>query len=312
MLGLACAVRPTFPRGIRRFGVAPQSVFRKLSRRAKLLGAELKDWSHEREQLLRIWTKKHLKTLQYLKTLPPDRLLELSRLKLVAANQQFDDRFNAAFFRTLDFVQEKVAEIQRKGVAPQRAEMWHHSSFRLKLLKLMDFLGLKALQRWTSTEGETVPELEVQSMASMATALAFASGQFFAVCAPPQLKKRKSELFPWLHHELHVMRQIRAGNLQYIGRVGDKDWEQAHDADLDHSPETLFDLAMSALAAHPRVHEWLGTRVRPMAEPEHVLYRLHEGVTETFLAWQVKGELGEAEVQVKSTGSIVDFIYVFS
>lgn len=111
MLGLACAVRPTFPRGIRRFGVAPQSVFRKLSRRAKLLGAELKDWSHEREQLLRIWTKKHLKTLQYLKTLPPDRLLELSRLKLVAANQQFDDRFNAAFFRSQETLQKTRASI---------------------------------------------------------------------------------------------------------------------------------------------------------------------------------------------------------
>eukprot|EP00913_Durusdinium_trenchii_P035182 g32913.t1 len=184
--------------------------------------------------------------------------------------------------------------------------MWHHSSFRLKLLKLMDFLGLKALQRWTSTEGETATgaprknrpagtPVDAGALALVGAGIGSAVhgfyGYSFGFCI-------------WA-----VLRSLR--NLQYIGRVGDKDWEQAHDADLDHSPETLFDLAMSALAAHPRVHEWLGTRVRPMAEPEHVLYRLHEGVTETFLAWQVKGELGEAEVQVKSTGSIVDFIYVF-
>ena len=58
------------------------------------------------------------------------------------------------------------------------------------------------------------------------------------------------------------MRQIRAGNLQYIGRVGDKDWEQAHDADLDHSPETLLlgsPNKPTACGNAERQQDWLGT-----------------------------------------------------
>ena len=113
------------------------------------------------------------------------------------------------------------------------------------------------------------------------------------------------------------MRQIRAGNLHYIGRPGEKDWDWVHDpwvclvGDVlfsqwkihhdwihlvnifgifwapriskskdpknDHGPETLFDLAMEAVANHPRVHEWVGTKVLPKAEPDKAVYRMHEG-----------------------------------
>ena len=80
-----------------------------------------------------------------------------------------------------------------------------------------------------------------------------------------------------LHFELNAMRQIRAGNLHYIGRRGEKDWDWVHDPKNDHGPETLFDLAMEAVANHPRVHEWVGTKVLPKAEPDKAVYRMHEG-----------------------------------
>lgn len=73
------------------------------------------------------------------------------------------------------------------------------------------------------------------------------------------------------------MRQIRAGNLHYIGRPGDKDWDWVHDPKNDHAPETLFDLAMQAVANHPRVQEWVGNKVLPKAEPDKAVYRMNEG-----------------------------------
>lgn len=73
------------------------------------------------------------------------------------------------------------------------------------------------------------------------------------------------------------MRQIRAGNLHYIGRSGEKDWDWVHDPKNDHGPETLFDLAMEAVAKHQRVREWVGETVLPKAEPEKVVYRMNEG-----------------------------------
>eukprot|EP00931_Biecheleriopsis_adriatica_P104696 TRINITY_DN79331_c0_g1_i1.p1 TRINITY_DN79331_c0_g1~~TRINITY_DN79331_c0_g1_i1.p1 ORF type:complete len:476 (-),score=105.65 TRINITY_DN79331_c0_g1_i1:22-1449(-) len=129
--------------------------------------------------------------------------------------------------------------------------------------------------------------------------------------APASVKERKAEIFVQLHHELHAMRRIRAGDLNYIAKKGDKVWQEGMDASFDHNPESLFDLAMDSIAAHPRVHEWVGKTVNPRADPDKVVYRVHEGIAEVFLGWEVQGELGIAEVQVKATGSIVDFIYIF-
>lgn len=327
---------------------------RKLLRRAKLMGAELQDWSHERQMLWRAKLKEQFQVAKDLKKLPPGELVERCWDQMLLANRRFDDRFNAAFYRTMDALMARVKEIQCRGVTEHCVASWQRSSGARLLLKLQRALGFGAWRqdeksRTSSrqgTSGKARSKADPWLDAGVITLIGMSVGsamhgfyfysflfstwsclrsirRFVVLCldtedanrlfryAPTDLKKRKMDLFNRLHFELNAMRQIRAGNLHYIGRPGEKDWDWVHDPKNDHGPETLFDLAMEAVANHPRVHEWVGTKVLPKAEPDKAVYRMHEGIAETFLGWTVKGELGEAEIQVKSIGSLVDFIYVF-
>eukprot|EP00435_Cladocopium_sp_Y103_P019813 s2168_g4.t2 len=329
---------------------------RKLLRRAKLLGAELQDWSHERQMLWRAKLKDQFQVAKDLKKLPPGELVERCWDQMLLANRRFDDRFNAAFYRIMDALMARVKEVQRRGATEHCLAAWQQSRARLQLLKLLQGLGLEHTWRQVKDETSRASSRQISGKArskadpwldaGVITLIGMSVGsamhgfyfysllfstwsclrslrRFVVLCldtedanrlfryAPTDLKKRKMELFNWLHFELNAMRQIRAGNLHYIGRVGEKDWDWVHDPKNDHGPETLFDLAMEAVANHPRVHEWVGAKVLPKAEPDKAVYRMHEGIAETFLGWTVKGELGEAEIQVKSIGSLVDFIYVF-
>jgi len=130
--------------------------------------------------------------------------------------------------------------------------------------------------------------------------------------APARLRERRAELFARLKREIHVARAIRAGDPAYFNdSFSRREGGQAMDARFDYTPERLFADAMASAAAHPRVQELLGPEVRAAAEPDKVVYRVHEGIAEVFLGWEIVGRLGRAEVQVKATASIVDFIYIF-
>lgn len=193
----------------------------------------------------------HLKTLRQLRALPFPQLVDVLWAQLVVANRRFDDRFNAAFDRAMEEVLEVVKEVQRKGLA----ETWRESSLRRRLslggaskppgrapvdtgvLVLVGF-GL----------GSGMHGFYVYGISFLIWAVLRSARRFLVICldtedaqrlfrfAPAHLQKRKSELFNWMHHELNVMRQIRQGNLHYIGRPGDKDWDIMHDARNDHSP----------------------------------------------------------------------------
>jgi len=130
--------------------------------------------------------------------------------------------------------------------------------------------------------------------------------------APARFRERQGELFQWLKEELYVLRSLRKGETRYMSLRG----KPLHDnaamsAQYDHTPETLYADAMSSLAAHPRVRDTLGGNVHAVAEPDKVVYRIHEGISEVFLGWQIRGAEREAEIQVKASACIVDFIYVF-
>lgn len=125
--------------------------------------------------------------------------------------------------------------------------------------------------------------------------------------------ERRVEIFGRLKRELEVARGLRAGNMDYadMSWIGSKGTYTAMHPELDYTPESLFADAMRSVAEHPRVQQLLGEDVQPEAEPDKVVYRIHEGIAEVYLGWQVVGTHGTAEVQVKATASIVDFIYVF-
>lgn len=128
---------------------------------------------------------------------------------------------------------------------------------------------------------------------------------------PASLNLRKDELFFRLRREIDSFRAIRSGNHSDLSWINHRGRTEAMHAEFDYTPEQLFGDAMSAIAAHPRVQEVVGQDVKPVAEPDKVVYRIHEGVAEVALAWRVRGASGAAEVQVKSTASLMDFIYVF-
>jgi len=130
--------------------------------------------------------------------------------------------------------------------------------------------------------------------------------------APHRFRERQGELFQWLKDELYVMRSLRKGETRYMTLRGKPLKEQqAMSAQYDHTPETLYADTMASLVVHPRVLETLGGNVHAVAEPDKVVYRIHEGISEVFLGWQIRGSEREAEIQVKASACIVDFIYVF-
>merc|ERR1712178_184413 len=68
---------------------------------------------------------------------------------------------------------------------------------------------------------------------------------------------------------------------------------------------------MTSVAKHPRVLEVLGGDIKHVNEPDKVVYRVVEGIAEVCLAWRIVGSKAEAEIQVKSTARLLDYIYVF-
>lgn len=128
---------------------------------------------------------------------------------------------------------------------------------------------------------------------------------------PSSLNLRKQETFLRLRREIDSFRAIRRGEHMDLSWINHRGQAHAMNADLDYTPEDLFGDAMSAVAIHPRVLDTIGQDVRPVAEPDKVVYRIHEGVAEVALSWRIRGAAGAAEVQVKSTASLLDFIYVF-
>lgn len=126
---------------------------------------------------------------------------------------------------------------------------------------------------------------------------------------------RQVQVFGQLKQEIETFRAIRRGDVRLLeaafaerrGRGG----QQAMDPSWDYTPESLFDDVMDSIASHERVKGVLGPDVRPEAMPEKVVFRIVEGISEVFLSWPVVGRHGSAEIQVKATACIVDFIYVF-
>lgn len=127
----------------------------------------------------------------------------------------------------------------------------------------------------------------------------------------------RKRIFDRLRLERQSFHRLRDGGVDFswIDDGSDSSENRARrdamDPLKDYTPERLFEDAMASVVAHPRVQEVLGKNVRPAAEPEKVVYRIVEGIAEVYLAWGVFGDESGAEVQVKSTASCVDFIYIF-
>lgn len=317
---------------------------RRRVRRAKLALSEFQESAKERYLHFSATGRQRFRALQALRELPTSDLLDHLWDTWTQANRKFDDRFNAWFDRSVAAAAQSARSV-RDGNAQ---ELWQRSRLISKLLRWKQAMGMSASSAQGNDPGKEAaprkparpvdtgvlvllgagvgsaaqgflgPALFLSSWATLRVARRFVvqcidaedANRLFRY-APASLQRRKAELFAQLHHELFVMRRIRAGDLRYIGRPGDKSWEAGMDPRNDHTPITLFDLAMQSVAAHPRVREWVGQTVRAVAEPDKVVYRMHEGISEVYLGWHVRGELGDAEVQVKATGSVVDFIYIF-
>lgn len=137
--------------------------------------------------------------------------------------------------------------------------------------------------------------------------------------APASVRAKKVEHFARLQREVETARALRRGDLRYtdlswLDRGGTRPqpgYQEAMDPRYDHTPETLYDETMEALIVHPRVIEVVGGDIRAQKEPDKVVYRIVEGIAEVYLGWHIVGSNGAAEVQVKATASIVDFIYIF-
>lgn len=321
--------------------------FRRSRRRAVLAISELHDSAAEQKQLWKARLRQGRQDLETLKGLPFSEVAEGAHLRFREANRRFDDRFNETWDRLVDNLmnlakklRDDPALLTRRFSRLQR----HVQQLRRRLLGVPEAPSEDTAEKPTAAAGKalTSPPCDAVALGMMGAAagsvlqgflgpgvllggwgLARACRRFVVLCidtedpnrlfrwAPSSLQKQKAELFVQLHHELHAMRRIRAGDLKYMTRPGDRAWEQGMDARYDHTPVTLFEESMTAIAVHPRVQEWVGETVLAKTEPDKVVYRIHEGISEVFLGWDIKGELGLAEVQVKATGSIVDFIYIF-
>ncbi|CAJ1460879.1 unnamed protein product [Effrenium voratum] len=318
---------------------AGTSWLRRHARQARLAAAECRDWAKERQTLLGAFLlaqqRRHRALLAEFRATPSDRL-EWLWFKARDANRSFDRRFNAGFDRAVESLQLKA-----KDLGP-RLQDWLQRGPREASRLAQSLSGRQRPAPGSKVVKEKKPvAADAGVLALLGAGLGSALQGFFGPLyflwtwallrfgrrfvvqcidaedaqrlfrwAPPSLRRKQGELFQWLHHELHVMRRIRQGDLRYLGKKG-QNWERGMRPENDHSPETLFDLAMQSLVKHPRVQEWVGETVRPKAEPDKVVHRIHEGVAEVFLGWYVKGELGEAEIQVKASGCLVDFIYVY-
>lgn len=133
--------------------------------------------------------------------------------------------------------------------------------------------------------------------------------------APASLgEARRQEIWNKLRFQINIRRDLReadsyASSSQFFGQGTYH--HAAMDPLNDYTPEKLFEDAMTSVARHQRVIETLGADVRVASEPDKVIYRIVEGVAEVYLAWRVAGQEAGAEIQVKATACLVDYIYVF-
>lgn len=123
---------------------------------------------------------------------------------------------------------------------------------------------------------------------------------------------KRAEIFNRLQHEVHVSRKRQEGdpNYQMYNEPGTPR-HKAMDPLNDYTPEQLFEDAMTSVAVHPRVLEAIGGDVTEVHEPDKVVYRVFEGIAEVYLGWRIVGPGAGAEIQVKATACLLDFIYVF-
>ena len=64
------------------------------------MAAEVQDWTKEKQLLVHTQLKNRIQQVQRWKKVPPGEAVERMWDEMLAANRRFDDRFNAAFFRT--------------------------------------------------------------------------------------------------------------------------------------------------------------------------------------------------------------------
>jgi len=123
---------------------------------------------------------------------------------------------------------------------------------------------------------------------------------------------KRAEIFNRLQHEVHVSRKRREGDPHYQSyNEPGTPRHKAMDPLNDYTPEKLFEDAMTCVAVHPRVLEAIGGDVTEVHEPDKVVYRVFEGIAEVYLGWRIGGPEAGAEIQVKATACLLDFIYVF-
>jgi len=128
--------------------------------------------------------------------------------------------------------------------------------------------------------------------------------------APAPLYRRREAIYHRLCREVHSWRKIRTEGVNHAYMDGHQNATAMH-PELDYTPEKLFDDTSVAITKHARVNELLGGGIKATQVPDKVVYRIFEGISEVYLGWHVAGSRGGAEVQVKATASILDYIYIF-
>ncbi|CAK0844593.1 unnamed protein product [Prorocentrum cordatum] len=223
------------------------------------------------------------------------------------ANRRFDDWFNAGWFKLVADLRQHWKEVQeRKAGSPGPAA----DTTAMVLLGA----GVGSALHGLTGAGTVLSAWGVCRACRRYVVQKVDDGDVEALFrwAPERIRRRRGELFGRMRAEVDSFRRLRMGDLRFIHKEWantDEKRRAMDDPTLDHTPESLFETA--SVAGHPRVRDAIGPGVRVESEPDKVVYRIHEGIAEVYLGWHVLGSSGKAEVQVKATGSIVDFIYVF-
>lgn len=242
--------------------------------------------------------------------------LERSHRRWIAANDRFDDWFNAQWpiwQSELTHRSRELLQRMRNGELSQSQSTKGPRPFDTPAMLLVGAGMGCALQGWPSagvvltvggalrgTSRFVVQKVDAEDMQGL-----------FRWAPASWGPARRAEIFNRLQHEVHVSRKIRAGDPQYETYNNPYAGHKAMDPLNDYTPEKLFDDAMTSVASHPRVLETLGGEVKVVSEPDKVVYRIVEGIAEVYLAWHILGPKAGAEIQVKSTACLVDYIYVF-
>jgi len=252
--------------------------------------------------------------------------MERTHTRYLSANQRFDDWFNAQWPLLVD-----RAQVELRKRRDQLTQKLQASSAKIKSSAKSARpasgsgppVDAAAVFLMTAGVGSAVQGLPVFGVFLVACGTTRASWRFVIGkldaqdmqglfrWAPASLRARRFEIFQRLQRELGVGRAIRAGDRQFVDSMYGNRHQKAMDAENDYTPEKLFDDAMSSLAEHPRMKEILGGEILHVKEPDKVVYRIVEGVAEVYLGWRLAGPSGGAEIQVKATASLLDFIYVF-